>query len=237
MAEREPRYHRLCLLVSVIPFLISGCAREDSPQTPTGVVSSNQIVEATARRTLEPVATSTIAPTNVVISGCVEVASLRVRSGPGTEFPQTGGLKGGDCVELDGRDRVGAWVRSQSADWQGGVHGWMAAEYLKTSGVISSLQVLGPPVVAASPRSSATITRKPTATTPAKTPASPPSGRLGCEPSYTSVCLPIGAADYDCAGGSGNGPTYVRGPVLVRYDVPNPDPYGLDRDGDGIGCE
>ncbi len=53
----------------------------------------------------------------------------------------------------------------------------------------------------------------------------------GCHPSY-DPCVPI-ASDVDCAGGSGNGPEYVRGPVRVI----GPDVYGLDRDGDGIGCE
>jgi hypothetical protein len=37
----------------------------------------------------------------------------------------------------------------------------------------------------------------------------------------------------DCAGGGGNGPRYVTGPVTVSGS----DPYDLDRDGDGIGCE
>ena len=39
--------------------------------------------------------------------------------------------------------------------------------------------------------------------------------------------------DYDCAGGSGNGPEYVPGPVRVV----GPDDYELDADGDGVGCE
>lgn len=52
-----------------------------------------------------------------------------------------------------------------------------------------------------------------------------------CNSNY-SGCVPI-ASDVDCAGGSGDGPKYVRGPVrVIGYDV-----YGLDRDGDGIGCE
>lgn len=38
----------------------------------------------------------------------------------------------------------------------------------------------------------------------------------------------------DCAGGSGDGPAYVRGPF--PHNGPD-DPYGLDRDGDGIACE
>ena len=58
-------------------------------------------------------------------------------------------------------------------------------------------------------------------------------GYANCHPSYAGVCLLIGAGDYDCAGGSGNGPNYVRGPVrVVGYDE-----FGLDRDGDGWGCE
>ena len=58
-----------------------------------------------------------------------------------------------------------------------------------------------------------------------------PVQSLSCDPNYRP-CVPI-ASDVDCAGGSGNGPAYVRGPVtVVGTDI-----YGLDRDGDGIGCE
>ena len=53
-----------------------------------------------------------------------------------------------------------------------------------------------------------------------------------CDPNYTGACVPI-ASDVDCAGGGGNGPAYVQGPVrVVGTDI-----YGLDADGDGIGCE
>ncbi len=54
----------------------------------------------------------------------------------------------------------------------------------------------------------------------------------GCDPNYTGDCVPI-ASDVDCAGGRGNGPEYVAGPV----EVIGADIYGLDRDGDGVGCE
>jgi hypothetical protein len=53
-----------------------------------------------------------------------------------------------------------------------------------------------------------------------------------CDSNYKGACVPI-ASDVDCAGGSGNGPAYVRGPVYVI----GTDIYGLDRDGDGVGCE
>jgi hypothetical protein len=52
-----------------------------------------------------------------------------------------------------------------------------------------------------------------------------------CTPGYRP-CIPPGP-DVDCAGGSGNGPRYVVGPVYVTGS----DPYDLDRDGDGVGCE
>jgi hypothetical protein len=54
----------------------------------------------------------------------------------------------------------------------------------------------------------------------------------GCDPNYSGACVPI-ASDVDCAGGSGNGPAYVRGPVrVVGSDI-----YQLDRDGDGVACD
>lgn len=54
-----------------------------------------------------------------------------------------------------------------------------------------------------------------------------------CHSSYELVCVPAGVSDVDCAGGSGNGPYYARGPIrVVGWDE-----YRLDRDGDGIACE
>jgi resuscitation-promoting factor RpfB len=53
-----------------------------------------------------------------------------------------------------------------------------------------------------------------------------------CDANYAQACVPI-ASDVDCASGSGNGPAYVTGPVVVVGQ----DIYGLDRDGDGIACE
>jgi resuscitation-promoting factor RpfB len=53
-----------------------------------------------------------------------------------------------------------------------------------------------------------------------------------CDPNYSGACVPI-ASDVDCAGGSGNGPAYVQGPVrVIGTDI-----YDLDRDGDGVGCD
>lgn len=64
-------------------------------------------------------------------------------------------------------------------------------------------------------------------------PAASVAKRRHCDKNYSGRCLRPNVSDYDCAGGSGNGPYYVRGPVYVVGS----DHYGLDSDGDGVGCE
>ena len=53
-----------------------------------------------------------------------------------------------------------------------------------------------------------------------------------CDPSYSGACLDPDSPDYDCEGGSGDGPDYT-GTVQVVGD----DHFDLDRDGDGTGCD
>ena len=62
---------------------------------------------------------------------------------------------------------------------------------------------------------------------PSPSPPPPSQDCQGYDP-----CLAPGP-DVDCLGGSGNGPRYVDGPVSVSGG----DPYDLDSDGDGVGCE
>lgn len=52
-----------------------------------------------------------------------------------------------------------------------------------------------------------------------------------CDPNY-SGCLDPYASDYDCSNGSGDGPLYTG-----TVEVFGVDHYGLDDDGDGIGCD
>lgn len=62
-------------------------------------------------------------------------------------------------------------------------------------------------------------------------PTTPPASN--CHPSYTGACVPNDGRDVDCDGGEGDGPHYVKGPVrVVGTDV-----FGLDGNGDGVGCE
>jgi Ca2+-binding RTX toxin-like protein len=60
-------------------------------------------------------------------------------------------------------------------------------------------------------------------------------GTQNCTPGYSPCLVYHGGADYDCAGGSGNGPYYTEPGVV--YSVTGSDPYGLDADNDGRGCE
>jgi hypothetical protein len=52
-----------------------------------------------------------------------------------------------------------------------------------------------------------------------------------CHPDYGG-CLDADSSDYDCEGGSGDGPDYTG-----RVEVLGGDPYDLDRDGDGVACD
>jgi hypothetical protein len=69
-----------------------------------------------------------------------------------------------------------------------------------------------------------------------QTPARPRSvvllnvATVPCTPGY-SPCLPLGPSDYDCLGGTGDGPAYA-GPERVTGS----DPYGLDGDNNGWAC-
>lgn len=76
------------------------------------------------------------------------------------------------------------------------------------------------------------VTTTPKTTPPPKPPPPPPAPpQSKCDPNYTG-CVPV-ASDVDCAGGSGNGPAYVSGPIrVIGKDI-----YGLDNDKDGIACE
>ncbi len=85
------------------------------------------------------------------------------------------------------------------------------------------LAILIAAVAVAAPIASSAVAKEPTASAAAK---------KKCHPNYKGRCLKRNASDYDCAGGSGNGPYYTG-----RVRVVGADPFDLDRDGDGIGCD
>ncbi|MES2437133.1 MAG: hypothetical protein V4519_03895 [Patescibacteria group bacterium] len=69
------------------------------------------------------------------------------------------------------------------------------------------------------------------APTPKPVPPPEPKSEPVCNTNY-SGCLKIGAGDYDCRSGSGNGPNYTGKVQVLGYDE-----FDLDRDNDGWGCE
>ena len=58
------------------------------------------------------------------------------------------------------------------------------------------------------------------------------SAESACHPNYEGECLDPSASDYDCEGGTGDGPKYTG-----TVDVVGSDPYDLVADGDGTGCD
>ncbi|HEX2296251.1 MAG TPA: hypothetical protein VHN37_13210 [Actinomycetota bacterium] len=60
--------------------------------------------------------------------------------------------------------------------------------------------------------------------------AAPAPEPESCTEGYDPCLAP--ASDYDCEGGSGDGPAYTGYVTVTGYD-----PYDLDADGDGVGCE
>jgi hypothetical protein len=70
----------------------------------------------------------------------------------------------------------------------------------------------------------------PPPTTTTTTTTKPPKPVQSCTPGYSPCLAP--ASDYDCSGGTGDGPEYSG-----QVSVSGSDPYDLDADGDGIGCE
>ena len=51
-------------------------------------------------------------------------------------------------------------------------------------------------------------------------------GEPACDPSYPTLCIPVGTPDLDCKD------------VGVRsFPVTGADPHGFDGDNDGLGCE
>ena len=60
------------------------------------------------------------------------------------------------------------------------------------------------------------------------------SSSSSCTSGY-KPCLKKGPSDYDCYGGGGNGPKYTKPGVV--YKVTGSDPYRLDSNNNGKGCE
>jgi hypothetical protein len=61
------------------------------------------------------------------------------------------------------------------------------------------------------------------------------TGGSNCTSGYSPCLIDHGGVDYDCAGGGGDGPYFTKPGVV--YHVTGSDPYRLDGNNDGLGCE
>jgi cytoskeletal protein RodZ len=125
--------------------------------------------------------------------------------------------------------RTGALVASPPAS---GAASTQPATATSDAAPTSDPAPTSPPTLQATtaPTTKAPTTKAPTTKAPTTKAPTKPAGT--CNPNY-SPCVPNDPMDVDCKGGGGNGPSYVTGPVTVTGS----DVYGLDKDGDGIGCE
>lgn len=225
--------------------------RTDAAQ-PTDAPQATEAVAATVTPlpTDTPPPTSTQRPTSTPVPQLVLTSNgVNLRSGPSTAHDAIGTVGSEDALLVLARNHDSSWYNVQLAD---GTRGWVAASVAELSaGVdVQSVPIAAtlpapptlPPPSPTAPPPTATIAPLPTAAPtqpaaptapPPPQPTSPPPEAQNCTPGY-SPCIPPGP-DVDCAGGSGNGPRYVQGPVTV--DQSQGDPYDLDRDGDGVGCE
>ena len=178
----------------------------------TTTATSSPSTATTSTTATTATTTTASAPTDTQVTTTVtEVVAL-----PFTKQTVEDGalVKGNTVVRTAGRD--GSKTVTWSVRTQGGI---------EVGRTVTREQVTRQPVTEVT----AVGTKAPTST-PAPKPTSTTAAQ--CDPNYSGACVPV-ASDVDCAGGSGNGPAYVRGPVqVVGRDI-----YGLDADHDGIGCE
>lgn len=140
----------------------------------------------------------------------------------------------GEISDLVGAGKQGATqycpddVEAQPTASSTVLNGAMGLWNARLATTTTTVAATAPP--ATTPTTTRATTQPTTATT--KRPATTTTVASGgnCSPNY-SGCLDPNASDYDCRGGSGNGPKYTGEVRVIGTDV-----WDLDSDGDGIGC-
>jgi resuscitation-promoting factor RpfB len=192
---------------------------EPAPPTPVAVATARST--ATTTSPPSPSATTTFTPTATTEPEATTTVTEVVAIPFTRQTVEDGALaKGTTLVRVAGREgsKTVTWVVRTKAGVE--VGRTLSGEKV-TRQPVTEVTAVGTKAPATTPASAA----KQASTTTA-------AGSGTCDPNYSGACVPI-ARDVDCAGGSGDGPAYVRGPVkVVGTDI-----YRLDADNDGIGCE
>lgn len=128
-------------LVLVFSFSMASCNRGDNLDTeadsseaeeePIDPADPTVILEESVQTATEQPATPT---KTEAFEATVNVRSLRVREGPGTDTFVIAGLQYGNLITLIGRNGDGTWVKFDQ--------GWVAAEFLLTEGEIYLLPII-----------------------------------------------------------------------------------------------
>ena len=201
----------------VFCMILNACGTySGSPVVVTKLVT--KVVIRTVTPTIKPTSKLTLTPspmrTSTTVTGCT-TNSQTIYAGPGVQYEVVGGFVKGDCGTLTARNQDTSWVLIVSNK----TPGWVNLSYLAVNQEPRVLPIKQINSLPSEPSTSFIST------------SIPSTSAIGtnCDPSYPDVCLQDGIGDWDCARGSGNGPNYIAGPIRVFP----PDPFELDRDGDG----
>ena len=117
--------------------------------------------------------------------------AVRVRSGPGTEYPRVGQLWPGETAPVVGQNADGSWWQIEFPEVDDGL-GWVIAQFVTFVGDPDSVPIVGEelltPTLVLSP--TATITAATTTATTTATPKSTPSPARTPMPTQTPVPTP-----------------------------------------------
>lgn len=127
---------------------------------PATVVTASPLVSATATLSVSVALTPTLPPSIVALS------ALRIRSGPGTDYPIIGDLAAGAEWSIDGRSADGEWWRIACPTGVTSAECWVTAD----TGLAQSLNATAVPLSAAPPLPLATSAPTPTPCIPSAGP-------------------------------------------------------------------
>lgn len=121
--------------------LLSGCILEDGLAALQGAAEETSLNESGQEIASETLTDDVSQPTETLtpvaslsMPGRVTASSMRVRSGPGTEYLMIAGVRFDAVVEISGRTADNTWLLSEL--------GWLFAEYVEVDGDLNSLPVL-----------------------------------------------------------------------------------------------
>jgi endonuclease/exonuclease/phosphatase family metal-dependent hydrolase len=157
-----------------------------------------------------------------------------LRGGPGTNFPIVGGATRGQLLAVVGRNAAGDWLRLADESWiaaflvDSAPSGLAVVDAKKQMEPVGEIQATIVPAAPPVPRPAPTATpMTPTSSATSATAGAVDQQQAGnCDPSYPTLCIPIGVGDLDC-----------RDITARRFPVTGADPHRFDGDGNGIGCE